>query len=170
VVIARLEEVAQEVPPEEATMIAPAAARTPAPAASGAAEPQAVAVATPPPRTRPVPEPAGRRRRRFRLRSRPVAILLSVVIVLCLILAGGYLATRQVYFIGTNPQGIVTIYQGVPYDLPFGISLYETNFVSGVPGSLVPASRRKQFFDGHLRSLTDAMNTIRALELGNVSK
>ena len=56
--------------------------------------------------------------------------------VLLLIGGGGYLATRQLYFIGTDPQGIVTIYRGLPYDLPAGIRLYETFYVSGVPGSL----------------------------------
>ncbi len=64
------------------------------------------------------------------------------MIVLALIGAGGYLATRQLYFLGTNAQGIVTIYRGLPYDLPFGVPLYETYYVSGVPASLVPADRR----------------------------
>ena len=59
-----------------------------------------------------------------RLRTKPVAIVLSVVVVLALIVAGGYLASRQLYFIGTNSQGIVTIYRGFPYQLPFGINLY----------------------------------------------
>ena len=60
------------------------------------------------------------------------------MIVLALIGAGGYLATRQLYFVGTNAQGIVTVYRGLPYDLPFGVPLYETYYVSGVPASVVP--------------------------------
>ena len=42
--------------------------------------------------------------------------------------------------------------------------------VSGVPASLVPADRRKHFFDNHLRSQSDALNLVRQLERGNVSR
>jgi protein phosphatase len=99
-----------------------------------------------------------------------VAALIAVVIVLALIIAGGYLATRNLYFIGTNANGIVTIYRGLPYDLPAGIHLYETFYVSGVPASLVPADRRSSVFNNNLRSETDAASLVRALELGQVSK
>jgi protein phosphatase len=84
--------------------------------------------------------------------------------------AAGYVASRQLYFIGTNSQGIVTVYRGFPYQLPAGIPLYETYVVSGVPASLVPADRRKQFFNNQLRSQTDALNVIRQLELGGISR
>ncbi len=110
---------------------------------------------------------APRRRRRF---ATPVAALLAVIVVLALIGAGGYLASRQLYFVGTNSQGIVTIYRGFPYDLPAGIRLYETYVVSGVPASLVPPDRRGQFFNNQLRSQTDALNQVRQLELGEVTK
>jgi protein phosphatase len=170
VVACRLEAVDQELRPEEATII-----RTPPPAelapdAVPAGAP--VAVATPPPRTPMRPEaPAGRPGRvRRRIRTKPVAIALSAVIVLGLILGGGYLASQQLFFIGTNSQGIVTIYRGFPYDLPLGIQLYGSFYVSGVPASLVPSDRRKSFFDHHLRSQSDAMSLVRSLELGKVSK
>ena len=87
-----------------------------------------------------------------------MAALIAIVVVLLLVGGGGYLATRQLYFVGTNPQGIVTIYRGLPYDLPAGIPMYETYFVSGVPASLVPADRRKQFFNNQLRSQSNAVN------------
>jgi PPM family protein phosphatase len=107
------------------------------------------------------------RRRRF---AKPVAALVAVVVVLFLIGGGGYLASRQLYFIGTNGQGIVTVYRGFPYDLPAGIHLYETYFVSGVPGSVVPLHRRNQFFNNQLRSQSDALNLVRQLELGRISQ
>jgi protein phosphatase len=111
----------------------------------------------------------GTLRERVRFRK-PVAALIAVVIVLALIIVGGYLATRNLYFIGTNANGIVTIYRGLPYDLPAGIHLYETFYVSGVPASLVPADRRSSVFNNNLRSETDAASLVRALELGQVSK
>jgi protein phosphatase len=93
-----------------------------------------------------------------------------VVIVLALVLGGGYLATRQLYFIGTNSHGIVTIYRGLPYDLPAGIHLYETFYVSGVPATAVPADRRGALLNNHLRSQKDAQNLMRAAELGQLSR
>ena len=123
---------------------------------------------TPPRPTRPQPEapsPRGRGRR-F---GRPLAALLAVLIVLALILGGGYLASRQLYFIGTNSQGIVTIYRGLPYDLPGGIHLYETYYVSGVPAAVIPPDRRGTLLHHDLRSQSDAQNLVRDLELGRIS-
>jgi protein phosphatase len=146
-----------------------------APATAGSAP---LPVAPPPGRGRSIgslrPRPAGpseaepaRRRRRS---PKLVAASVAVLAVLFLVGGGGYLATRSLYFIGTNSQGIVTIYRGLPYDLPAGIPLYETFFVSGVPASVVPTDRRHEFFDNQLRSESDAMNLVRELELGKVSR
>jgi protein phosphatase len=95
---------------------------------------------------------------------------MATLIVLVLIGAGGYLASRQLFFVGTNSQGIVTIYRGLPFDLPVGIKLYETFYVSGVPASLVPQDRRAAIFDNKLRSQSDADRLVRDLELGKVVK
>jgi protein phosphatase len=62
----------------------------------------------------------------------------------------------------------VTIYRGLPYDLPGGIHLYETFFVSGYPASLVPADRRAALFSNQLRSQSDAQNLVRTIELGQL--
>ncbi len=115
----------------------------------------------------PPAAPQGRQPRRY---AKPLAALLATVIVLFLIGAGGYLASRQLYFLGTNPQGIVTIYRGLPYDLPAGVRLYETFYVSGVPAALVPADRRNTLFNHQLRSETDAEALVHDLELGQLSK
>jgi len=179
VVLFRVEEVADGAQPEQPTIVAgPADARVAeaggpqdAPAVSRSAAP-AVAVAPRPARVipRPPEQPPGPEPRRPRRFAKPIAALVAVVIVLFLVGGGGYLATRQLYFIGTNSQGIVTIYRGLPYSLPAGINLYETYVVSGVPGSLVPADRRGQFFNNQLRSQTDALNLVRQLELGRISQ
>lgn len=109
-------------------------------------------------------------RRHLLRRHKAVAVLIAVVIVLALIITGGYLATRNVYFIGTNANGVVTIYRGLPYDLPAGVHLYETFYVSGVPASLVPPDRRSAVFNNDLRSESDAAGVVRALELGQLAK
>jgi PPM family protein phosphatase len=153
---------------------------TPEPGPARATEPETMhvqAVAPPPgpvtrlkpyrPRRRAPGREPERGRRRF---SRVAPALIATLIVVGLIAAGGYLASRELYFIGTNSQGIVTIYRGFPYDLPAGIRLYETVYVSGVPASLVPADRRGEVFNDELRSQSSAIALVRDLELGQVSK
>ncbi len=110
---------------------------------------------------------SGRGPRRF---ARTAAALLTVLIVLGLIGAGGYLASRQLFFVGTNTQGLVAIYRGLPYDLPFGVPLYESFYVSGVPISVVPAARRAKLLDHHVRSQADAISLVHAAELGQLAK
>ena len=123
----------------------------------------------PPSRTRrlhPRPPTSVKREHRF---ATPISALLATLIVLGLILAGGYLASRQLYFLGTNAQGIVTVYRGLPFDLPFGVPLYETYYVSGVPASVVPAARRGQLLNNDLRSQSDATSLVMDLEQGRIS-
>jgi protein phosphatase len=117
-------------------------------------------------RLRPRPPVTVKRERRF---ATPIAAFLATVIVLGLILAGGYLASRQLYFLGTNAQGIVTVYRGLPFTLPFGVPLYETYYVSGVPASIVPAARRSQLLNNDLRSQSDATSLVMDLEQGRIS-
>lgn len=144
-----------------ATATPPASARE----RTGASAPRGAAA----PPARAESDRHARRRRQRERSAKPVAALLTVIIVLGLIAAGGYLATRQLYFIGTDPQGVVTIYRGLPYDLPLGVHLYETVYVSGVPATLIPADRRAALLDNRLRSQDNAINVVRSLELGRIT-
>jgi len=124
----------------------------------------------PPQRTAPLPsapEPPRTKRRR-RLRSSG-ALLLFLAVLLPLIV-GAWLATRAVYFIGTDPADgrTVTIFRGLPYELPFGVELYEQYYDSGVTLAGVPAARRASFTDHQLRSRDDAEDLVIALEKGEV--
>ena len=115
-------------------------------------------------------QPAGRREDPRAALHQALAALLATLIVLALLGGGGYLATRQLYFIGTNQQGIVTIYRGLPYDLPAGLKLYETFYVSGVPASELPVDRRSTLLNHHLRSQGDAEKLVRSVELGQLAQ
>ena len=154
------------------------------PAGRGEDSRGSTAVAVAPPPTRPTlrrlaPSPPGGTRRlsprgpvthpRERRFLRPMAALLATVIVIAIIASAGYLASRQLYFVGTNAQGVVTIYRGFPYDLPFGVPLYETYYVSGLPASLIPAARRGQLLNNNLRSQSDAVSLVMDLEQGKIS-
>jgi PPM family protein phosphatase len=103
------------------------------------------------------------------LKFRVAAILTSLAVVLLLVGGGGYLATRQLYFIGTNADGLVTLYNGLPYDF-LGVPFWEQSYVSGLPASLVPAKQRTQLLNHNLRSQNDSIALIRAAELGDLPR
>jgi PPM family protein phosphatase len=107
---------------------------------------------------------AGARRRRLRR----AGALAGVLIVLALIASGGYLALQSVYFIGTNNRGLVTLYQGVPFQLPGNLSLYSSRYVSGVSASTLTPARRQTLLDHSLRSESNAAGLLRSLELGQL--
>jgi protein phosphatase len=110
------------------------------------------------------------RERHFGRLGKTVAALVAVAAVVFLIGGGGYLASRQLYFLGTNGQGIVTVYRGFPYVLPFGVPMYETFYVSGVAASEIPSDRRSTLLDHDLRSQSSATNLINSVERGDISR
>ncbi len=113
--------------------------------------------------------PTGRRRRSERF-IKTASALIAIVVVLFLVGGGAYLASREYFFVGTNSQGILTIYRGFPYDLPLGIHMYEQWYVSGVPVSAIPADRRSQLLNHQLRSQNNAVSLIHSAELGQLSR
>jgi len=120
---------------------APAAA-PPAPAASS--------------RPRPAQPQRGRRRRG--------RIAIWAVVALTALGATGYglwAAIRSFWFLGTNDDGAVTLYRGVPYELPLGAKLYEEEFVSGVPAAAIPRGPRERVIDHQLRSRDEAVELLR---------
>jgi protein phosphatase len=170
VVLVRLEDVGVDSPGDSPTIVAERAVVTAAPPSTERATEPAVRAPLARTQGRPAVHGTNGRVGRERRFVKPVAALLATVIVLGLLGTGFYLATRQLYFIGTNPQGIVTIYRGLPYDLPAGLKLYETFYVSGVPAAELPADRRGTLFNHHLRSETDAENLVRSIELGQLTQ
>jgi serine/threonine protein phosphatase PrpC len=116
------------------------------------------------PRERPPPSAPRRRRRPLRTLAKTIVVL----VLLAGVAAGLYALSRQVYFIGTNEAGLVTLYRGVPYELPFGIDLYEERYASGVPARAIPARRRERVLDHEWRSREDAVDLVRALERGQL--
>jgi protein phosphatase len=90
--------------------------------------------------------------------------LLAVAIGLGIVF-GGIAGLHRVYFVGTD-RGLVTLYRGVPYELPFGIDLYEKEYVSAVPVNALSTTERRRLLDHQLRSKNDAADLVRGLERG----
>jgi len=159
VVLMRLEEVRAPAGEDQPTVIS-AAVPEPEPAPS----PPAVTRAPRAPASPASPSARASPRRRVRL-----AVAGALAAVLALLLGAGWVASRGVYFIGADPSGQVAIYRGLPYELPGGIDLYETEYVSGVPVLTVPVARRRKLLDHQLRSQGDAADLVRRIERGELA-
>jgi protein phosphatase len=120
-----------------------------------------------PPRKRPLEPAAPRRRRGARLKT--AAKTLLALALLAGVGTGLYALSRQVYFVGTDNAGLVTLYRGIPYELPLGIDLYQTEYTSGVPAGAIPDTRRKRVLDHEWRGREDAVDLLRTLERGQLS-
>jgi PPM family protein phosphatase len=114
---------------------------------------------------------AAARERREKLEARPprrrlrrAAKALALLAVLGAVAFGAWYGNRQVWFLGTDAAGRVALYRGLPYELPFGVNLYQERYASPIQtGSLPP--RRREAVTGHdLRSRADAVSLIEDIE------
>ena len=103
----------------------------------------------------PVPLPHRRRR------GLKVA---AVIAVIAAVIAGLVLLARQVYFLGTDEDGRVALYRGLPYELPLGIDLYSEQFSIGVQAASLSAERQEVVTEHKLRSSDDAHDIIDDIE------
>lgn len=103
----------------------------------------------------PMPAP---RWRRWGVRVLAVALTLALIILIAVLVG------RQIFFVGTDPQGRVALFRGVPYELPLGIDLYSEQYAIGVQASSLPPARRAVIADHRLRSKTDATDLINDID------
>lgn len=186
VILFRLEAVGAGADPslEQPTQVSPGAGRVVREAAAAAGAGGAAAMSeragaeaapatqAPPPRTAPRPARApragsGRRPRRDARAGRRLLRLGPTVVVLAVIAAivvGAWVVSRSVYFVGTDRQGFITVYRGLPYELPAGLDLYQSSYTSAVPASELPPARRAKVLDHTLRSRGDASDLVRQIE------
>ncbi len=103
----------------------------------------------------PVPLPHRRRR----------GIKIAAVVALVAFVAfGAWRLTQQVHFLGTDEDGRVALYRGLPYDLPFGIELYSEQLSIGVQASTLSPQRQEVVTEHKLRSEDDATDIIEDIE------
>ncbi len=120
-----------------------------------------------PKRVRVVPASiaAGRYTRQPRRRARRAIAGVIVLLAVTAAIIGLYAGSRQFYFLGTNDHGVITLYRGVPYNLPFGVRLYTTEYVSGVPALSIKNGReRRALLDHKLRTHEEAVSRLRQLD------
>jgi protein phosphatase len=95
--------------------------------------------------TAPAPPPEKKRRRSWK-----IAAILVVILVAVAAGAGVYGLSRA-NFVGVNGNGYVAVYQGVPWNLPFGIHLYREVYTSHLLAAELSQADRKKLFDHTLR-------------------
>ena len=99
---------------------------------------------------------------------RPGIGTLLIVVLAFVVVSGAFLASQAVYFVGSDEEGFVTVYQGVPYELPAGIDLYREDYASGLNISQLPPPQRRTVAEHRMRSLADANDLVRQLETGRL--
>jgi serine/threonine protein phosphatase PrpC len=103
------------------------------------------------------PMPAPPRRRR--ILGWVVAAVAAIVVF-----GGGFLVARSVYFLGTDNQGNVALYRGLPYQLPLGISLYSKQDSIPVQVGTLSEDRQKAVTGHTLRGKGDATDLVDDIE------
>ena len=106
-------------------------------------------------------EAAGKAPRR---RLRGAAVALVGLLILGAVAFGAWYGNRQIWFLGTDEGGRVALYRGLPYELPFGLELYQKRYASPLQTASLPP-RREEAVTGHdLRSRADAVSLIEDIE------
>ena len=120
-------------------------------------------------RKRAAAQAARRRREELEAKPRRRALrrglkVLAAALVIAALAFGAWYGNRQIWFLGTDAAGRVALYRGAPYELPFGIKLYNERYASPVQTEALPG-RRQDAVTGHdLRSRTDAVSLLEEIE------
>jgi PPM family protein phosphatase len=173
VLLFRLEDVGAYVdaPTEPTPVVAPVAPeprREPVPPPV-AAQPPVRRVRRPRPAQRRAPRLPRRTRTTRSRRRRRLTVAAVLVGIIAVLVVAGLLAAQSVYFIGTDANGQVTIYNGLPYTLPGGVRLYTSFFVSGVTSAELSTLEQKRLFNNELRSQGAATRLVDQLELDRIA-
>jgi len=107
---------------------------------------------------------APEKKQRLRRTRRVLGPAVVIGVLFAAIVAGGWIATQSVYFVGADREGFVTLYRGVPYELPFGLELYSRNYTSGVALDTLDARSKKVVTDHKMRSRRDGADLVGQIE------
>jgi serine/threonine protein phosphatase PrpC len=111
------------------------------------------------------------RKRREELDSKPrgrrlrtAAKILAALLLVAALAFGAWYGNRQIWFLGTDAAGRVALYRGAPYELPFGVELYDERYASPIQTAALPPRRRDAVTGHDLRSREDAVSLIEDIQ------
>ncbi len=90
--------------------------------------------------------------------------MLAALVVLAAIAFGAWYGNRQVWFLGTDSAGRVALYRGLPYELPFGLKLYDERYASPIQTDSLPPKRHDAVTGHDLRSRADAVSLLEEIQ------
>jgi PPM family protein phosphatase len=93
-------------------------------------------------------------------RRRRVLKWAAALLVVAAVIAGSVLFVRSIYFIGTDDQGDVAVFRGLPYELPLGVNLYSKQSSIPVQVGTLSEERQRAVTDHELRGEGDATDFI----------
>jgi len=120
-------------------------------------------------RRRAAGEAARKRREELAAKPRHKRLKTAAKVLIALLLTGAiafgaWYGNRQVWFLGTDDAGRVALYRGLPYELPFGIALYDERYASPIQTTALPAKRQEAVTGHGLRSRGDAVDLIEDIQ------
>lgn len=98
------------------------------------------------------------------MRRRRAAMIASILAALVALGAAAFFGVRSVWFVGVDESERISLYRGLPYELPFGVELYRERFSSPVTLEALPEARREVAVEHELRSREDAISLIADLQ------
>jgi len=99
-----------------------------------------------------------------RRRLRTAAKVLALAAILAALAFGAWYGNRQVWFLGTDDSGRAALYRGLPYELPFGVALYQERYASPIQTGTLPRKRREAVTGHDVRSRSDAVSLLEDIE------
>ena len=103
-------------------------------------------------------EEAAPRQRRARVGPALIATGLAVIVLGALSVFG----LSRAHFVGVEENGAVAVYQGLPWDLGFGLRLYRVVYESPLLAAHLSQDERRELFDHDLESRNSAIGEINA--------
>jgi protein phosphatase len=98
-------------------------------------------------------------------RRRRIFTAVGILLVLLAAIAVVFVVNRQFWFVGTDGDGRVTLYQGLPYELPLGIEMYSAKDVTEVPAAAIEDTRQRNYvLDHHPRGHDDSADLVGQIE------
>jgi protein phosphatase len=97
-----------------------------------------------------------------RRRTRVGPALIATGLAVILLGAGSVFGLSRAHFVGVADNGSVAVYQGLPWDLGFGLRLYRVVYESPLLAAQLSQDERRKLFDHDLQSRDSAMREINA--------
>lgn len=113
--------------------------------------------------------PAAEERRAPHRPWRGLVLTLLLLVLVAVLVVVAFWGLAKAHFIGAAEDGRVAVYQGVPWDLGAGISLYRVRYVSDLRAVQLTTDERRGLFDHDLTGYADARRRIAAYEIDGIA-